>query len=78
MWEKTQLKPIQPPSFKKQRVRPKKMRRKELEEHTVHGSTTRKLKRHYIGMSFTNCSVKGHNKATYANNKQSTTTNRHV
>ena len=72
------MKPVQPPTFKKQRGRPKKMRHKKPEEYTVHGSTTRKLTRHYTGMTCTNYGVQCHNKVTCAHRKQSATTEGHV
>lgn len=50
MWKKTGKNPVQLPTFKKQRGRPKKMRRKEADEYTVAGSNTVKLRRTYIKM----------------------------
>ena len=50
LWKKTGLNPVEAPTFKKQRGRPKKMRRKEPDEYTVAGTKTVKLKRTYIKM----------------------------
>lgn len=53
LWKRTDLPPVGVPTFKKQRGRPKKMRRKEPEEYTASGTSTVKLKRTYIRMRLT-------------------------
>ena len=50
MWKKTGQNPVEAPTFKKQRGRPKKMRRKEPNKYTIAGTKTVKLKRNYIKM----------------------------
>lgn len=66
LWERTGNNPVECPTFKKQRGRPKKMRRKEPDEYrTCSSSKTVKKTRKNILMTCTTCGKKDHhNKKT--------------
>lgn len=69
LWEETCKRPIECPHFKKQRGRPKKVRRKEPDEVRVSESKTAKLKRTKLVMSCTKCGRRDHhNRATCGRN----------
>ncbi|KAH7854209.1 hypothetical protein Vadar_011391 [Vaccinium darrowii] len=64
MWEKTDKPPIQPPHYTRKSGRPKKCRRREVDEPPLAEDGTKKMKRHLKKLSCRRCGGKGHNVRT--------------
>ncbi|KAH7854192.1 hypothetical protein Vadar_011227 [Vaccinium darrowii] len=64
MWEKTDKPPIQPPHYARKSGRPKKCRRREVDEPPPAEDGTKKMKRHLKKLSCRRCGGKGHNVRT--------------
>ncbi|KAH7835483.1 hypothetical protein Vadar_026509 [Vaccinium darrowii] len=64
MWEKTDKPPIQPPHYARKSGRPKKCRRREVDEPPPAEDGTKKMKRHLKKLRCRRCGGKGHNVRT--------------